>query len=351
MRNDRVIRAAAVLVIISAGSFLVQTASGHVMGIVLPFLGAWIASAPARPFALWLSRKTGMSKKVSGAAVTFLVFFFFGYLLIRLSGRAAAEISSFASGLGSLGEDLGEFLGKIKEKLPFSADFFESPAYETVIAALQEAAVSFGGKLTSFLTALCTAIPGSVLSVIVFVASFYYLTSDRDGVAAGIAALLPGGTAEKLRVGMGRVSGALFGYLRAYLLLMGITFFELLVGLSILRAPYVFVLSLIIAIVDALPVLGAGSVLGPWAAVSFIKGNTAFGTGLVVLLGVMYLLRQLLEPRLIGRFIGVHPFIALAAVFVGYRLWGFLGMIAAPVILYTVKAAYASKNGKIGGSE
>lgn len=349
MNDDRVTKTAALLVIAAAGCFLLQSAAGHIAGIILPFLSAWIASAAARPTALWIARKTALSKKISGGAVTFVVFFFFGYLLIRLSGRAAEEISSLASGLGGIGDDIEGFLRGLKKKLPFSADFFDSSTYETLIAALKEAAVSLGGRLTSFLTSLCTALPGSILSFIVFVAAFYYLTSDRDRVAESVLTLLPPRMAKRLRAVVERVSGALFGYLRAYFLLMTVTFFELLIGLSILRAPYAFVISLIVAVVDALPVLGAGSILGPWAAIAFVKGNTAFGTGLLVLLGIMYLVRQFLEPRLIGRFIGVHPLVALAAVFVGYRLCGVLGMIAAPVILYTVKAAAVAKSCERGG--
>ncbi len=346
MTGERLKKTAAVLLIAAAGSYLIKGTGEHLSGIVLPFLAAWIASAPARPLALWLARRTGMSRKICGGAVTFLVFFFFGYLLTRLSGYAAEEISSFISGLGNIEESIRRFLRDLKEKLPFSADFFDSPVYDTAIAALQDAALSFGGRLTSFLTALCGAIPGSVLSFVVFVAAFYYLTSDREGVAESILSLLPKRAAHRLHNGFFRLSGALFGYLRAYLLLMTVTFFELLVGLSLLRAPYVFVLSLIIAVVDALPVLGAGSVLVPWAVVSLVRGNTAFGTGLLILLGVMSLLRQLLEPKFIGRFIGVHPMIALAAVFVGYRLWGVFGMIASPVILYILKSNAASEGGK-----
>ncbi len=343
MTGEKLTKTAAVILIAAAGSYLIKGTGEHLSGIVLPFLAAWIASAPARPLALWMARRTGINRKICGAAVTFLVLFFFGYLLIRLSGRAAEELSSFLSGLGNVEESLRRFFRDLKEKLPFSADFFDSPTYDTLVSGLQEAALSFGGRLTSFLTAVCGALPGSVLSFIVFVVSFYYLTSDREGVAASVLSLLPERTSQRLKESFDRLSGALFGYLRAYLLLMTVTFFELLVGLSLLRAPYVFVLSLIIAMVDALPVLGAGSVLGPWAAVSFIRGNTAFGTGLIVLLLVMTLFRQLLEPKFIGRFIGVHPMVALAAVFVGYRLWGVFGMFAAPVILYVLKSKAASK--------
>lgn len=339
MNNDRLFKTAAVLVSLSAGCFLIWAVSEHLVGILLPFFIAYIASAVMRPVASWLSSRTRLNRKICGGAVTLIVFFAVVYLLIHLSGRLADEMSAFVSELGTIGGDIRRFLRDLREKLPFSSDFFESSAYETVIAAFQEAAVSFGGKLTAFLTSVCTALPGSVFSVIVCAAAFYYLTSDPEGVAESFRSLLPEKFTESAGKLISRISGAMFGYIRAYLVIMTITFFELLVGLSILNVPYVFVISLIVTIVDALPVLGAGSVLGPWALIAFIRGDAALGTGMLVLLAVMYVVRQFLEPRFIGRFIGVHPFIALAAVFAGYRLCGVFGMIAAPVLLYTAKAA------------
>lgn len=343
MRSEKLQKTAAVFVIAAAVCILLREGVGRILGIFIPFLGAWVVSAAFRPLAQWTARKSKMSPKVCGGAVTVLVLFFAGYFLFQLSGRLISEASDFVAGLGDFGDSISGFFHELKEKLPFSADFFESSAYETVIAALQEAAVSFGGRLTSFLTAVCTALPGSVLSFIVFVAAFYHLTADRNGVRDSVLSLLPDQAAAWVRTAFSRVSGALFCYLRAYLMLMGITFFELLVGLSVLGAPYAFVLSLIIAIVDALPVLGAGAVLGPWATVSFLKGDTAFAVGLIVLLGIMYLVRQVLEPKLIGKTIGVHPLCALAAVYAGYRLGGVFGMMVSPVVLYILKSQNSAK--------
>lgn len=349
MDNNRLFRTAALLVSLAAGCFLLRTVPEQLMGILLPVLAAWGASAAVRPAVLFLSRKTGIRPKICGGAVTFLVFFAVGYLLLHLSGRLAEEISSFVSEMDTVGGDIRRFLRDLREKLPLPAGFFDSSVYDAVIAALQEAAVSFGGKLTSFLTSLCTALPGSVLSVFVCAASFYYLTCDRDGAAESFCALFPASFLRRIRIPVRRACGALSGYLRAYLLLMAITFFELLLGLSVLGVRYVFVISFLISVVDALPVLGAGAVMGPWAAAAFIRGNSFLGTGLLILLGVMYVVRQMLEPRLIGRFIGVHPMIALAAVFAGYRLCGFFGMIASPVLLYTVRAAAGTENAASGG--
>lgn len=323
---------------ITAGGVFIWAASKYFAGILLPFLIAYAASVVARPVTAWLAGKTGLSRKICGGATTLLTLFATVTLAIYLSGRLAEELSSFASGFEVAEEDVQRVIRNIREKLPFSADFFESTAYETVLAAFREAAISFGGKLTDFLTGLCAALPGSILSVFVCATSFYYFTSDGDGIAESLRSLLPEKFINVAGKAFSRLSVALFGYLRAYLLLMGVTFLELLAGLSVLRAPYALVVSFLVALVDALPVLGAGTVLVPWALFSFLRGETGFGAGLLALLCVMYAARQLLEPRLIGRFIGVHPFIALAAVFTGYRLCGIFGMLTAPLALYAARA-------------
>jgi predicted PurR-regulated permease PerM len=100
------------------------------------------------------------------------------------------------------------------------------------------------------------------------------------------------------------------------------------------------------AFVDALPLLGCGTVLIPWAAWCFLSGEAIRGAGLLILLGVIYIVRQFLEPRVIGKMTGVHPFVALASVYVGLKLGGVSGMIVAPIILMCVNQYTHREGGK-----
>ena len=118
------------------------------------------------------------------------------------------------------------------------------------------------------------------------------------------------------------------------------TLFLLLVGFLVLRVKYAFLLALLIAIVDLLPVLGVGTVLIPWAITVLLGGNYVFGVGLLILYAVVLIVRQLCEPRLIGKSLGIAPLPALFATYAGWQLLGFVGMLIAPLAAVLIKAVY-----------
>ena len=120
-------------------------------------------------------------------------------------------------------------------------------------------------------------------------------------------------------------------YAKAYLLLFLLTFVEVLCGLLILRRPYAFLVAFVIATVDILPVLGTGTVLIPWAVILLLSGQYRTGLGLLILYGVVTVVRQIAEPHLIGGTLGIHPLATLFFLFVGVRLFGFAGVLLAPL--------------------
>lgn len=134
---------------------------------------------------------------------------------------------------------------------------------------------------------------------------------------------------QNLRVNLG-------GWFRAQCKLMGLTFLLLTIGFLILRVEFPLLLGALIALVDALPMLGTGTVLVPWGLLVLLQGQTALGLGLIALYGVTALTRSILEPRMVGRQLGLNPLLTLVALYIGYRLWGILGMILAPVLTITI---------------
>ena len=134
---------------------------------------------------------------------------------------------------------------------------------------------------------------------------------------------------QNLRVNLG-------GWFRAQCKLMGLTFLLLTIGFLILRVEFPLLLGALIALVDALPMLGTGTILVPWGLLVLLQGQTALGLGLIALYGVTALTRSILEPRMVGHQLGLNPLLTLVALYMGYRLWGILGMILAPVLTITV---------------
>ena len=126
-------------------------------------------------------------------------------------------------------------------------------------------------------------------------------------------------------------------WLRAQCLLIVITFFQLLAGLLLIRQPYALLLAVIIAFIDALPVFGTGTVLLPWAVLCCLEGNFPKGIALTALYLVIWLVRSVMEPKLMAQSAGLPPLPALAAMYVGFCAMGVAGMILGPILLLLVK--------------
>ena len=116
---------------------------------------------------------------------------------------------------------------------------------------------------------------------------------------------------------------------------------ELLIGFLLLSVDYAVLLALITAVLDALPVLGVGIVLIPYAILSFAMGNTVTGIGLLILYGVITVVRQIAEPRLVGKSLGLHPILMLIAFYAGWRLFGVAGVLIGPLLAMVIKSLAA----------
>ena len=126
-------------------------------------------------------------------------------------------------------------------------------------------------------------------------------------------------------------------YIKAYGILLAMTFALLLVGFWTLRVEYAFLLAFLIALADLLPVIGVGTVLIPWGIVMLLQKQFYLGFGLLILYLVISLVRQVAEPKVLGKSLGLHPLLTLFATYVGFTLFGLLGMILAPVAALLAK--------------
>ena len=118
------------------------------------------------------------------------------------------------------------------------------------------------------------------------------------------------------------------------------TFAELLAGFYIFKIPYALTLASVIAIIDILPVLGVGTVLIPWGVVLLIVGKTKKAAEIFILYGIIWIIRQIAEPRIVGKSVGVHPLLTLVAMYVGYSLMGFGGLFVFPIVLMVLRCLY-----------
>ena len=320
----------------------------------MPFLVALGLSVVIRPLAVRFSRRTHIPQKLCAVVLllvtiggTLLLFGILcerlvlelGHLLERLLGEGGSVADSVQSSVdffGTLTSKIG-FLRRIEAGTRFSAlrDGFNEMMTDLLSGALS----SLSGEIPRLAGRVIAALPTVLLVTLITVIAGFYFCIDGERILSAVASLLPARQRARLPILRERVQRISWKYLRAYLLLWCLTVVELLVGFAILGVDYALLLALVIAFVDLLPILGVGTVMIPWAVVVLIQGNYGLGLGLVILYGVVMLLRQIVEPHLLGQSLGLHPLLTLFATYAGWQLLGVWGMLLAPFVALLVKSA------------
>ena len=249
--------------------------------------------------------------------------------------QVTASLTSFFSRFPFIG---GEQVGNLSE-LGESVDSMVSDF-------LHQSFLKLGGVVTSSFGGMIRGTPKTLIRLLVTVIACFYLSMDYEGLRDRLIAFFPQKTAQSLHGFRKKAGVAVRRYLRAYLLLMLLTFLQIFIGLLILGKRYAFLIALLVAIVDILPILGVGTVLVPWAVVSILLKNYYFGFGLLILYGVVTIVRQIAEPHLVGGSLGIHPLVSLLFLFAGLELFGFFGMILGPAVALVFKELLVRDEGK-----
>ena len=184
-------------------------------------------------------------------------------------------------------------------------------------------------QLPGAAAAVLSWMPGSALTLGTGVLSGYMIACRLPKLRAAFQA---SPALEKWAPALAQLRVGLGGWLKAQLQLSGICFLTVSAGLALLGIPQCLLWAGGIALVDAIPLLGTGTVLIPWALISVLRGQRLKALGLAAICVTAMLSRSILEPRLLGRQLGLDPLMTLAALYTGYRLWGFGGMLLAPIL-------------------
>lgn len=313
----------------------------------LPFLLGWLLSKLSAPATKRLSRYIKLPYAVISfacltlmAAVIVLLFWFFGWLLFHeiehLAQRVPAFLASLSQPLSILQQTLLHYAAKLPDGLGVAATQWVEKLFEGSSVLLSSASQWLLGVATR----LISKVPDIFLFLLTTVLSAYLFASQAPTIQAFYEKHMPPHWAKKLHSVMLRLKGALGGYLKTQLKLSLVTLGIVAVGLLLLRRKNAIPLALVIALIDALPIFGAGTILIPWSALSFLNGQTSIAFGLLVVYATSAICRAVLEPRILGKQIGLSPLLTLIAMYGGYRLCGFFGLILFPVAAILTKQLY-----------
>ena len=306
----------------------------YLFPIALPFLIGWAVAFLSRPLSHRLSRRLHLPERPLRAffallftvgALSLLGFFLFRVLseAIRLTRDLTAS-ETFSRLLVALLAPLGRLfpdgsLGGFEEGI--------QNALSSVLSTLASSVASLFGKVAG-------AIPQLLLFLLVSVISTVYFSLDLERINQKTLSLLPsrvGGWLIRFKDGFLKTT---VRYLYCYLTLGAITFGIMTLAFVLFRVEYALALALLVALLDALPVIGVGTVLVPWGVVRLCVGDTRLGISLLVLFVLHAVLRQFIEPKIIGDSLGISPILSLILLYVSYRIFGLFGVVLIP--LFTV---------------
>lgn len=307
-----------------------------------PFLLAYAMAALMEP-AVRLLRRLHVSRTAAAALVTLGLLALLLFLSARLLTRGFAALNTLAAelpGLLSTWEQrlaaLERWLLGLAREIPGGADYLEL-ALDALGRTLTAVPADLSRRLLNAAAAAAQRSPDALLFLVTAGLGSFFLSASFPKVKAFLRAQLPPAWLRHFELVSQDLKQSFGGWLRAQLLLMLITFAELLAALLILRVRGALPIAALTAIVDALPVFGVGVVLLPWAAAALLRGEMRLGIGLVIAFAGVSLMRELLQAKLLGDQIGLDPLPSLLAVYVGWKLCGVLGLLLFPLLLVTLR--------------
>ena len=316
----------------------------------MPFLIAFVISLIIEPAICFLMRKVKITRKASSIIIFVIV-------SIIILGAIVWGIISLFSEASNLLQSLNYYVDKAYILFQnFTAKFNFSKLHlpDEIVGVIQN---STGGILNTasnwirnILTGLLnviTSIPAIVIYIVITIMALYFICVDKVYILDQIEHHFPQKWIIKIGKHIRELIKTLGSYLKAEATLILVSFIISLIGLYILKfakfnIEFPLLMAMFIGFVDALPILGSGTVMIPWAIISGLNGDIKLGIAIIVLLIIMSMTRQFLEPRLVSKHIGTHPIFTLIAMYTGFKFIGVLGMLVGPIILIIIKNVFAT---------
>ncbi len=297
---------------------------------------------------VWLLRKLlakikiPFGKSIATSIGMVLLFGVLSLLIIIVLSKLFVEVRNLAAELPAMAawlnrtiqELLGNLSAEIAGRVPEETLAFIGNITNELGKTLLALAGSLSKSIASSAWTTATSFPMILLSVLFAIMSTFYFSSDKERIFGFFNRVFPQQTVNHGKKLKDNIFKALGAQIKAQLAISSLLIVFLIIGLTINGVSYPYLVGLVIGLADALPVVGAGLFLIPWSLLAFIAGNTSLGIGMAILYITLGIFRQIIEPRIVGKSLGLHPLATMMAIFIGFKITGsFLGMLAGPILL------------------
>lgn len=325
----------------------------YAVPLLAPFLiGFAIAYLLKRPIR-FVSTRLKANRKLVAILMVLVFYCTIGLLIVLLSIKAFTAAGDFLQRLPSF------YTFRVEPVLMNIFDGIEQSVLsmdEALVASLEnlwgefvnslgQIVSSLSGRAITALSSMAGSLPGLFVKLLMMIISTFFIALDYDRIASFFVRQLSENGRTIFWEIKDYVTGTLFVCIRSYAIIMSITFVELSIGLSIIGIENAVMIALLIAVFDILPVLGTGGIMIPWAVITAIQGEYKLAIALFAVYIVVTIIRNVIEPKIVGSQLGLHPVATLASLFVGAQLFGAVGLFGFPIGLSLLR--YLSEQGTL----
>ena len=316
----------------------------------LPFLIAFIIAKIIKIPVNYLEKKFKLNRTL-GVIISMILFVgIVGFIIYMFCSALFKEIIALSERtqyiFPTLYNNISELLGRFSyflNNLDISQEFIPK-IQESALNIINNLLTTVAGWINSAGNIAINTIvnfPTLLIYIIITILSTFFLSCDSKLISDALEKHLPLKWLKKAEEIINGLFSSLGGYLKAQGILITITFCELLIGFVLFKVDYAVILAVTIAIIDALPILGTGTVLIPWGVILLITGNYVLGFEIIGLYLFVLIVRQLIEPKIVGKQIGVYPLLTLIAMYTGVKFMGLVGVIVGPIVLIILKNVFS----------
>lgn len=317
----------------------------YVIYYVMPFMIGFAIAFMLRPAIKKLSKRTNGHEKIWSIVTILLFYLTIGLFLTLLSVKGYSLVKNFLENIPSLYDMyLQPFFENTLSQVDSIWNNLDPDAIATIETLIEEISSSLSSILTtisksavSMFTDFATKIPNLVISFFFAIISSFFISVDYQHIVTFVTKQLPEKQRNIVFAIRHYVSDTVMKFIVAYGKLMTLTFIELSIGLSILQVENALAIAFIISVFDVLPVLGTGGIMIPWILISFLNSSPKLAIGLMILYLVITIIRNIVEPKIVGKQIGLHPVLMLLCMYLGVKLFGFLGLFIMPFLILIIQ--------------
>lgn len=317
----------------------------------MPFLVAFVLYLLIEPIIKFCMNKFKLKRKTSSLLILTLVIAIIVGLLAWGIATVISESSNLLANLNEYVNVIQNFVMEKTQKFDMSKIKMSSQLTEILNNSSRELINHASEIVKQFLTGLLnklTSLPTVGFYIVITILSLYFISTDKIYMIDQLEHHLPKTWVRKIANHVNGIAKSLGGYLKAQAILILISFVISLVGFYIYKfvgfdIKYPLLVALGIGFVDALPILGSGTVMLPWAIIEACKGNIGMGLAILILWLIMTVVRQIIEPKIVSGQLGVHPIFTLVAMYTGFKFCGVLGLLVGPIVLIILKNIFENR--------